>query len=92
MPSIHELIRDDVSLELECVDRLYLNGYVPRLQMPGQLVNFLMYQRGYQIPSPALLGKMTDSFRKAVTDFAQVNNIPVVHFQPGQRKDDVAAE
>jgi hypothetical protein len=63
MPTIHELIRDDVSLEVECVDRLYLNGYVPRLQMPGQLVNFLMYQRGHTIPSPALLGKMTDGFR-----------------------------
>jgi hypothetical protein len=26
---------------LECFDRIYLNGWVPNLQVPGQVVNFL---------------------------------------------------
>jgi|GEM_PF-4440014 hypothetical protein len=42
MASIDELIREHVTLEVECIDRLYLIGYVPQLQTGGQLVNFLM--------------------------------------------------
>ena len=92
MATIHELLRDHVSLEVECLDRLYLNGYVPDLQMPGQLVNFLVHHRGNKIPSPALLEQITKGFRKAVEDFACAQGIPLVHFKPGERKDDVAAK
>jgi hypothetical protein len=35
MLTIPELLRDHVSLDLECVDRVYLNGYVPTLQSSG---------------------------------------------------------
>jgi hypothetical protein len=37
MPTIPELLRDHVSLDIECVDRAYLNGYVPTLQTSGAL-------------------------------------------------------
>lgn len=30
-----------VGLDLECFDRIYLNGWVQNLQVPGQVVNFL---------------------------------------------------
>lgn len=29
MPNVAEVIRDHVTLAVECVDRLYLNAYVP---------------------------------------------------------------
>jgi hypothetical protein len=45
MPTIPELLRDHVSLDIECVDRVYLNGYVPTLQTSGTLVYFLQHQR-----------------------------------------------
>ena len=32
MPNVDEIIRDHVTLTIDCVDRLYLNAYVPRLQ------------------------------------------------------------
>ena len=54
MPTIEELLREQVTLEVECLDRLYLNGYVPTLQMSGQLVTFLTQHRGHPIPSPTL--------------------------------------
>jgi hypothetical protein len=84
------LLREHVTLQCECVDRLYLNGYIPTLQVPGQLVRFLMTHRGNPIPSPALLNKMTTDFVRAVEAFAQASSIPVLRFKKGERKEDVA--
>jgi hypothetical protein len=91
MLTIPELLRDHVSLDIECVDRVYLNGYVPTLQTSGALVYFLERHRGELIASPALLGKIGDTLDAAVKAFAQTHHIPVVRFAAGQRKDDVAA-
>jgi hypothetical protein len=90
MPNINDLLRDHVTLEVECLDRIYLNGYVPILQTGGQLVKFMMERLGKPIPSPALLGQITDRFVAAVKQFAGDNNIPVVKFERKQRKDDIA--
>ena len=38
MPSIPELLRDRVILEVDWLDRLYLNGYIGPLATPGGLV------------------------------------------------------
>lgn len=91
MININDLLRQHVTLTVECLDRIYLNGYIPTLQTPGQLVSFLIRHRGHKIPSPVLLGRITQAFVSAVNSFAQKNNIPLVHFERGQRKDDVAA-
>lgn len=92
MPTIEELLRDHVTLEVECLDRLYLNGYVPTLQMSGQLVTCLTQHRGQPIPSPALLQKMSDAFVQATQAFAAAQHIPLLHFERGVRKEEVAAE
>jgi len=91
MPNINDLLRDHVTLEVECLDRIYLNGYIPHLQLPGQLIDFLVHHRKQKIPSPALLHQMTQDFVKAVTRYAEENDIPMIHFERGERKDDVAA-
>jgi hypothetical protein len=88
-PNIETIIRDRVTLTIDCIDRLYLNGYVPRLQTSGQIVGFLRDHLGYSIPSPALLRPLHDRFVRAVTSFADAGKIPVVCFERGQRKDDV---
>lgn len=89
--TIRELLRDHVTLEIESIDRVYLNGYVPTLQTSGGRVYFLERHRGNPIASLALLGKITRTFVEEMEAFAQANHIPVVHFVPGQRKDDIAA-
>ena len=91
MMSIPELLKEHVSLELDCVDRVYLNGYIPVLQSSGGLVYFLEHHRGQPIASPVLLGEITRSFAAQVEAFAKQEGIPIVRFQKGQRKDDVAA-
>ena len=56
------------------------------------MVKFFIYHRGHKIPSPVLLGRITQAFVRAVKSFAQKNDIPLIRFERGQRKDDVAAE
>jgi hypothetical protein len=92
MPNINELLRDHVILEVECLDRIYLNGYVANLQIPGQLIAFLVKHRKQKIPSPALLQQMTQVFVQDVKKYAEDNDIPIIHFKRGERKDDVAAK
>ncbi len=60
-PNVAELIRVHVSLSNTCIDRLYINGYVPTLQASGQLCYFLREHLGNPIPSPALFPVCTSS-------------------------------
>jgi len=90
MPNIHEIIRDHVSLSISCVDRIYVNGYIPTLQVPGQLCLFMRDHLGQPIPSPALLRPIHDRFVEGVEEYAERHGTPVVHFERGQRKDDIA--
>ena len=46
------------ALDIECLDRVYLNAYVPILQSSGQVVAFMTQHLGLPIPSPALLEKI----------------------------------
>ena len=91
-PNITDIIRHHVSLEVRCLDRLYLHAYVPKLQTSGGLCYFLHDHLGYPIPSPALFKPMHDPFVAAVEQFAQRRAIPVVHFEAGQDKDAIAHE
>jgi len=92
MPNVHEVIRDHVTLSITCVDRLYINGYLPALQTPGQLCYFLRDHLGNPIPSPALFEPMRNRLVRAVDDFAKQHDVPVIQFERRQRKDDVAAK
>ncbi|MCL4517070.1 MAG: hypothetical protein M1379_16025 [Firmicutes bacterium] len=92
MPTVAELLKDHVTLEVECIDRIYLNGYIPSLQTGGNLVTFLTKHREQPIPSPALLGKISEEFRADVKQFATENSIPIIEFKRGQRKDEIALE
>lgn len=60
-----DIVAGHVSLEIEGSDRIYLSGYVPALQLGGQLAGFLDW-RGFPIASPAALGKISQGFRAAV--------------------------
>jgi DNA-binding transcriptional ArsR family regulator len=88
--NIDSLLRERVTLEVESIDRIYLNGYVPKLQIPAQLVAFLVKHRGNRLASPALLGRMTREWVAAVERFASEREIPLVRFGRGERKEQVA--
>jgi hypothetical protein len=83
---VNDILEGHVGLDLECFDRIYLNGWVPNLQVPGQVVSFLTGHLGFPIPSPAILERIGLRFRKAVVEFAAEGNIPVIRFVKGDRK------
>ena len=87
--TVNDLLDGHVGLDIECLDRIYLNGYVPNLQAGGQVVSFLTQHLGYPIPSPAILEKIGTAFRRAVRSFAEDNQIPVVRFGKNDRKIDM---
>jgi hypothetical protein len=87
--TVNDVLDGHVVLDLECLDRIYLNGYVPNLQVGGQVVSFMTAHLGYPIPSPAILEKIGTAFRRAVRSFAENHRIPVVQFGKGDRKIDV---
>ena len=90
--SVAEIIRKQVVLEVEGIDRLYLNGYIPMLQTEGGFVHFVRNRLGLPIASTAAVAGMTAAFVKSIEQFAATEGIEVVTFRKGQRKDDVAKE
>ena len=83
--NINDVLDGHTVLELECLDRVYLNGYVPNLQVGGQVVTFLTEHLGNPIPSPALFKRIGDRFRDAVRSFAEDNGIPVLRLNTPDR-------
>lgn len=81
------LLRDHVTWTCRSVDRIFLQGYVPKLQSVGLVCRFLRWQRGCFIPSSAAFGKIGDSYVAAVHRFAKDNAIPLVHFAKGENKE-----
>ena len=60
--SAAEVLANHVTCALECVDRLYLNAYVPLLQMGAGAAWFFREVRGNSVPSSALMAPMTRRF------------------------------
>ena len=87
--TVNDVLGVHVGLDMECMDRIYLNGYVPNLQVSGQVASFMTAHLGYPIPSPAIMDKIGTAFRGAVDRFADDNKIPVVRFGKDDRKIDV---
>jgi hypothetical protein len=84
------ILAEHVTLEVECIDRMYLNLYQPKLQHELGVVGFFKGHRGYPFVSSALMDPISQSFVAAVHQFVEQEGVPLVHFASGQRKDDVA--
>jgi hypothetical protein len=87
-----DVLTDHVTFEIECIDRMYLNVYVPRLQYATGLVQYIHRQMGLPVASTVVLAPITKAFVASVHAFARAQQIPWVAFTKGQRKDDVAHE
>jgi hypothetical protein len=89
--TVNEVLGGHVQLDIECLDRVYLNAYVPILQSSGQVVAFMTQYLDLPIPSPALFDKIGQKFRRSVASFAEASHIPWVKFAKDARKADVMA-
>lgn len=90
--SVSEILKDHVTLEVEAIDRMYLNVYVPRLQREIGVVSFFRYHRGHTFASSALMEPISKSFIARVEKFVKDNRLPLITFQKGERKDDIARD
>jgi hypothetical protein len=90
--TVAELLKDHVTLDLEGIDRLYLNLYQPRLQTGGGVATFFKGHRGAKVASTVLMAPITHAFVKAIHAFAKREGVAIVPFAKGQRKDEVTRE
>src|SRR6201987_5311789 len=88
--SVAEVLRDHVVLELEGIDRIYLNVYVPVLQAVEGVLKFIRIHRGHPVASTAMVEPITRRFVESIERYIRDNNIPMITFEKGQRKDDIA--
>jgi hypothetical protein len=88
--TVAEVLKNHVTFQLEGIDRMYLNLYVPRLQTEKGVAHFWRFHRGHRFASSALMDPMTKDFVRRLERFAQDHALPVVTFEKDQRKDDVA--
>ena len=90
--TVRELLEGKVVLDIEGIDRLYLNLYQPMLQTGGGVTTFFKGHRGAKVASTTLMAPMTHTFVKAIHDFAKREGVEIVAFDKGQRKDEVTRE
>src|ERR1700739_1520947 len=90
--SVADVLNDHVTLEVEGIDRMYLNVYQPRLQTDRGVAAFFRFHLGETFASSALMAPMSTAFIDAVDRFVEQEQIPLIRFTKGQRKDDIALE
>ena len=85
-----EVLEEHVVLEIEGIDRLYLNLYVPILQRPEGCAHFFRSHRGEPQPSSVLMAPLTRAFVRQIEEFASREGVDLIRFKKGVRKDEVA--
>ena len=81
--SAAEVLQKHVVLEVEGIDRMYLNVYVPRLQTVEGVLGFIRHHRGHKVPSTAMVEPITRAFVHAIEQFVADQQIPLITFAKG---------
>ena len=88
--SAADVLADHVTLELECIDRMYMNLYVPKLAFAGGIAYYFRDHRGQPFVSSALMEPITRDFVGSIHQFIADKDLDLVHFKKGERKEDIA--
>lgn len=87
--SLADLQKENVVMELECIDRMYLNAYVPQLTSEAGIAAFCRGYLGHRFASTKQAVAMTEAFVKSIAAFIEREGLELVRFKKGQRKDDI---
>jgi len=90
--SLAQLQKEHVVMELECIDRMYLNAYVPLLTSEAGIAYFFRGHLGHRFASTKQAVAKTQAFVKSIEAFIQREGLELVRFKKGQRKDDLLQE
>lgn len=88
--SVSDVLDDHVTLEVEYIDRMYLNVYQPRLQHVNGVVWFFRCRRGATFASSVLMDPISKAFVAGIHRFCRDWDVPLIDFVKGQLKDDLA--
>ena len=89
--SAGDVLSDHTVFEIESVDRMYLNVWVPRLAYGAGVQGFFVGHRGHHYASTALMDPMTKAFVADIHGFVAARGLELVSFGK-ERKDDVAQQ
>lgn len=90
--TVGDVIQQHVVFEVESIDRMYLNVYQSRLQREPGVADFFRRHRGEAFATAHVMSQMTRAFLGAIERFAQQEQVPIISFEKGVRKDHVAQE
>src|SRR5674536_373255 len=76
--TVADVLSDHVTFEVECIDRMYLNVWVPRLAYGGGVVGFFVGHRGNRYASTALMDPMSKAFVADIHDFVATRGLELV--------------
>src|SRR5881397_672014 len=76
--TVAEILDKHVTFELEAIDRMYLNGYVPSLQTGGGVVYFMKQHLGARVPSTMMVAPLSERFVNAMERFVQTEGVDLV--------------
>src|SRR2546429_9230214 len=82
--SAADVLCGHVTFEVECIDRMYLNVYVPQLQYATGLVSYIRRHLGKPAAATAALAPVTEAVTRAVRAFAAEGQLPSVAFGEGE--------
>ena len=82
--NINDVLEGHIALDVACVDRLYLNAYIPSLQVGGQVERFCDHL-AQPIASPVVIQRIGNRFRRDVDAFAKTHRIPILHLNKPDR-------
>src|SRR4026209_848302 len=79
--NVAEILQKHVTFELEAIDRMYLNAYVPYVQTGAGLAYFMKTQLDVRVPSTVMVAPMSQRFVDAMQRFAETHGIVLVTFE-----------
>jgi hypothetical protein len=90
--TVAEVLQEHVTLELESLDRVYLNVYQPKLQTPRAVFHFLREHHGSGAVSSRKMKAISERFLDGVQAYARRHHVELLTFEKGRRKEELAAE
>lgn len=83
--TVAEVLSKHVVLEVESIDRMYLNVYVPQLQAVEGTLKFIRIHRGHKVASTRMVEPITREFVDSIERFAKDKQVPLITFEKGRR-------
>jgi hypothetical protein len=87
--NVAELQGENVVFELECIDRMYLNAYVPKLTSEKAIAGYFRGFLGHRFASTKSAASKSEALVREIMKFVRREKIALVRFEKGVRKDEV---